>query len=156
MAHTGGYRWSAVWRPCGITPHTVLQNKSVVCSGSQVTISTVMKLRWSVKRGGIIVKTYTKSTCSQLGTGLMRATNLICYLWNGQWYTVFVKNCKLNGNTSDGFWCICSKLQLSTDSVKALLPTGKYLLVIFGGCFSFLVHHFGKILDTRMRKLPLG
>ena len=64
MARTGGYRRSAVWRPCGVTPHTALQNKSVVCSGSRVTISTVMKLRWSVKRGGIIVKTYTKSTCS--------------------------------------------------------------------------------------------
>ena len=66
MAHTGGYRRSAVWRRCGGTPHAALQNKSVVCSGSRVTISTVMKLHWSVKRGGIIVKTYTKSTCSHL------------------------------------------------------------------------------------------
>ena len=56
MARTGGYRRPAVWRPCGVTPHAALQNKSVVCSGSRVTISTVMKLRWSVKRGGIIVK----------------------------------------------------------------------------------------------------
>ena len=56
MARTGGYRQSAVWRPCGVTPHAALQNKSVVCSGSRVTISTVMKLHWSVKRGGIIVK----------------------------------------------------------------------------------------------------
>ena len=66
MPRTGGYRRSAVWRPCGVTPHTALQNKSrVVCSGSRVTISTVMKLRWSVKQGGINVETYTKSTCSQ-------------------------------------------------------------------------------------------
>ena len=56
MARTGGYRRSAVRRPCGVTPHAALQNKSVVCSGSRVIISTVMKLRWSVKRGGIIVK----------------------------------------------------------------------------------------------------
>ena len=56
MARSGGYRRSAVWKPCGVTPHAALENKSVVCSGSRVTISTVMKLRWSVKRGGIIVK----------------------------------------------------------------------------------------------------
>ena len=56
MARTGGYRRSAVWRPCGVRPHAALQNKSVVCSGSQVTISTIMKFGWSVKRGGIIVK----------------------------------------------------------------------------------------------------
>ena len=56
MARTGGYRRSAVWRPWGVMPHAVLQNKSFVCSGSRVTISTVMKLCWSVKRGGIIVK----------------------------------------------------------------------------------------------------
>ena len=56
MVRTGGYGRSAVWRPCGVTPQATLQNKSVVCSGSRVTISTVMKLRWSVKLGGIIVK----------------------------------------------------------------------------------------------------
>ena len=64
MARTGGYRRSAVWRPCGVTPHAALQNKSVVCSGSRVTISTVMKLHGSDNWGGIKVKTYTKSTCS--------------------------------------------------------------------------------------------
>ena len=64
MARIGGYRRSAVWRPCGVMPHAALQNKSVVCSGSRVTNSTVMKLRGSVNRGGIIVETYTKSTCS--------------------------------------------------------------------------------------------
>ena len=64
MARTGGYRRSAVWRPCGVTPHAALQNKNVVCSGSRVIISTVMKLRWSVKQGGINIETYTKSTCS--------------------------------------------------------------------------------------------
>ena len=58
MARTGGYRRSAVWRPCGVTLHAVLQNKSVVCSGSRVTNSTVMKLHGSDNRGGIIVKTY--------------------------------------------------------------------------------------------------
>ena len=57
MARTSGYRLSAVWRPCGVTPHAALQNKSVVCSGSRVTISTVMKLHGSDNRGGIIVKT---------------------------------------------------------------------------------------------------
>ena len=66
MARTGGYRLSAVWRPWGVTLHATLQNKSIVCSGSRVTISTVMKLHGSVKQGGIIVKTYTKSTCSHL------------------------------------------------------------------------------------------
>ena len=40
------------------TPHAVLQNKSAVCSGSRVTNSTVTKLRGSVNRGGITVKTY--------------------------------------------------------------------------------------------------
>ena len=64
MARTGGYRRSVVRRPCGVTPHAALQNKSVVCSGSRVTINTVMKLCGSVNRGGIIVETYTKSTCS--------------------------------------------------------------------------------------------
>ena len=66
MPRTGGYRRSAVWRPCGVTPHAALQNKSVVCSGSRVTNSTVKKLRWSVKQGGINVETYTKSTCSHV------------------------------------------------------------------------------------------
>ena len=65
MARTGGYRRSAVWRPCGVTPHTTLQNKSIVCSGSQVTISTVMKLHWSVKRGGIIVNVYKEHLLTQ-------------------------------------------------------------------------------------------
>ena len=58
MARTGGYRRSG-----SVTPHAALQNKSIVCSGSRVTNSTVMKLRGSVNRGGI-VETYTKSTCS--------------------------------------------------------------------------------------------
>ena len=66
MARTGGYRRSAVWRPCGITLHAALRNKSVVCSSSQVTISTVMKLHGSVKRGGIIVKTYKEHLLTQL------------------------------------------------------------------------------------------
>ena len=43
-ARTSSYHQSAVGRPCGITLHATLQNKSVVCSGSRVTISTVMKL----------------------------------------------------------------------------------------------------------------
>ena len=58
MALTGGYRRSAVWRPCGVTLHAALQNKSVVCSGSQVTNSTVMKLHESDNRGRIAIKTY--------------------------------------------------------------------------------------------------
>ena len=68
MVCTGGYRQLAVWRPCGVTQHVALQNKSVVCSGSRVTNSTVMKLHGSDYRGGIIVQTYTKSTCSQKQT----------------------------------------------------------------------------------------
>ena len=48
----------------GFTLHAALQNKSVVCSGSRVTNTTVMKLHESDNRGGIAVKTYTKSTCS--------------------------------------------------------------------------------------------
>ena len=36
----------------------MLQNKSVICSGSRVTNSTVMKLHGSDNRGRIIVKTY--------------------------------------------------------------------------------------------------
>ena len=61
MARTGGYRRSAVWRPCGVTPHAALQNKSVVCSGSRVTISTVMKLHGSENRVGINVKTIQRA-----------------------------------------------------------------------------------------------
>ncbi len=56
LARTSGYRRSAVWRPCGVTQHAALQNKSVVCSGSRVTNSTVMKLHESDNRGGIVVK----------------------------------------------------------------------------------------------------
>ena len=56
MARTGGYRWLAVWRPCGVTLHAALQNKSVVCTGSRVTNSTVMKLHESNNWGGIAVK----------------------------------------------------------------------------------------------------
>ena len=48
----------------GVTLHAALQNKNVVCSGSRVTNSTVMKLHESDNRGGIAVKTCTKSTCS--------------------------------------------------------------------------------------------
>ena len=66
---TGGYCRSAVWRPCG----AALQNKSVVCSGSRVTNSTVMKLHEFDNRGGIAVKTHTKSTCSQARPGLHRS-----------------------------------------------------------------------------------
>ena len=40
--------------------------KSVVCSGSRVTNSTVMKLHRSDNRGRIAVKTFPKSTCSHL------------------------------------------------------------------------------------------
>ena len=58
LACTGGCCRSAVWRPCGVTLHAALQNKSVVCSGSRVTNSTVMKLHESDNRGGIAVKTY--------------------------------------------------------------------------------------------------
>ena len=47
-----------------VTLHAVLQNKSVVCSGSRDTNSTVMKLHGSYNRGGIAVKTCTKSNCS--------------------------------------------------------------------------------------------
>ena len=65
-AHFGSYRRSAVWRPCGVTPHAALKKKSVAWSGSQVTNSTVMKLHGSDNRGGINVKTYTKSTCSHM------------------------------------------------------------------------------------------
>ena len=56
LARTSGYRRSAVRRPCGVTQHAALQNKSVVCSGSRVTNSTVMKLHGSDNRGGITVK----------------------------------------------------------------------------------------------------
>ena len=55
LACSGGYRWSAVWRPCGVMLHTALQNKSVVCSGSHVTNSTVMKVHESDNWGGITV-----------------------------------------------------------------------------------------------------
>ena len=58
MARTSDYRRSAVWRPCGVKLYAAPQNKSVVCSGSRVTNSTVMTLRGSDNRGGIIVKTY--------------------------------------------------------------------------------------------------
>ena len=47
---------NCLYRPFKL--HVALQNKSFVCSGSRVTNSTVMKLRRSVNRGGIIVKTY--------------------------------------------------------------------------------------------------
>ena len=50
----------------GFTLHAALQNNSVVCSGSQVTNSTVIQLRGSVNRGGVIVKTCTRSTCSHI------------------------------------------------------------------------------------------
>ena len=63
MVRTGGYRRSAVWRPCGVTLHAAVRNKSVVCSGSRVTNSTIMKLHGSDNRGRITVKR-TKSTCS--------------------------------------------------------------------------------------------
>ena len=56
MARAAGYRRSAVWRPSGVTQHAVLQNKSVVCSGSWVANSTVMKLHGSDNRGGIAIK----------------------------------------------------------------------------------------------------
>ena len=56
MARTSGYRRSGVWRPCGVPQHAALQNKSVVCSGSRVTNSTVMKLHGSDNRGEITVK----------------------------------------------------------------------------------------------------
>ena len=59
MSRTGGYRWSGV----RYTPR-FKTNLSVVCSGSRVTNSTVMKLHESDNRDGIIVKTYAKSTCS--------------------------------------------------------------------------------------------
>ena len=66
MARTGGYQRLAVWRPCGVTLHAALQNKSIVCSRSWVINSTVMKLHEPDNRGGIAVKTYTKSTCSHM------------------------------------------------------------------------------------------
>ena len=65
VAHTGGYHRLAVWRPCGVMLHTALQNKSVVCSSSCVTNSTVMKLHESDNRDGITVNTCTKSACSR-------------------------------------------------------------------------------------------
>ena len=95
---TGGYRRSAVWRPCGVTPHAALQNKSVVCSGSWVTISTVMKLRWSVKRGGINAETYTKSTCSHRISSLLRLTcslHAVCCDWYAvcwDWLAVYMQS----------------------------------------------------------------
>ena len=84
MARTGGYCRSPVWRSCGVTLHAALQNKSVVCSGSRVTNSTVMKLHESDNRGGIIVKTYTKSTCSYLyiytlSQNVCIIINLMCF-----------------------------------------------------------------------------
>ena len=58
-----GAHWQLL--PVGCV-NAMLQNKSVVCSSSQVTNSTVMKLHESDNRGGIAVKTYTKSTCSRM------------------------------------------------------------------------------------------
>ena len=57
------------YMPCFKTKaslHAMLQNKSIICSGSQVTNCTVIKLHGSVNRGLIIVKTCTKSTCSHM------------------------------------------------------------------------------------------
>ena len=56
MARTNGYRRSAVWRPCGVTLHAALQNKRVICSGSRVTNSTVMKLRGLITGAGLPLK----------------------------------------------------------------------------------------------------
>ena len=64
LACTSSHRRLALWRPCGITLHAVLQNKSGVCSSSRVTNSTVTKLHGSDNQGRIAVKMYTKSTCS--------------------------------------------------------------------------------------------
>ena len=105
MPRTGGYRRSAVWRPCGVTPHAALQNKSVVCSGSRVTISTVMKLHWSVKRGGINVETYTKSTCSHYHNSNQNKTWCNKY---GIWVWPFSHWAELSGRTD-----------------KALIPTSR-------------------------------
>ena len=80
MERAGGYRRSAVWRSCGVTPHAALQSKSVVSSGSRVTISTVMKLHGSDNRGVINVKTYTKSTCTQLISS-SSSSSLFQYDW---------------------------------------------------------------------------
>ena len=89
MARTGGYRRLAVWRPCGVTPHAALQNKSVVCSGSRVTISTVMKLHWSVKRGGIIVK--------RIQRALAHTHTYIIYI-------IYYKILPNNNPSSIGYW----------------------------------------------------
>ena len=42
------------------------KKKSIICSGSWVTNSTVMKLHGSDNRGGTAIKTCTKSTCSHI------------------------------------------------------------------------------------------
>ena len=81
MARTGGYCRSAVWRPCVALRHTPrFQNQSVVCSGSPVTISTVMKLRWSIKRGGINVKRIQRALAHTF-SGRMNFFVLFMFSW---------------------------------------------------------------------------
>ena len=100
MARTNGYRQSAVWRPCGVTQHAALQNKSVVCSGSRVTNSTVMKLHGSDNRGGNAVKTYTKSTCSHLHLisfrfwrqPVIKIIALACLCWFGAYIYILSRD----------------------------------------------------------------
>ena len=48
------------------TLHAALPKKSVVCSGCRVTSGTGITLLESDNRGGITVKTCTKSTCSHI------------------------------------------------------------------------------------------
>ena len=51
---------------CDAMLHAALHNKSIVCSGSRFTRSTVMSLQGYDKRGRISVQTYTKSTYLKL------------------------------------------------------------------------------------------
>ena len=51
---------------CDVTLLTALQNKSIVCSSSWLTSSTIMRLHEYDNQGRINVKTRTKCTCSQI------------------------------------------------------------------------------------------
>ena len=61
--------------------HTVLQNKSIICSGSELlTSGTVMKLHGSDNWGRIIVKTYKEHLLTQKKTWSNQKQESISYL----------------------------------------------------------------------------
>ena len=63
---------------CDATLHATHHSKSIVCSGSRFTRSTVMRLQGYDDRGRISVQTYTKSTCLQL---LLSRQNICLKTW---------------------------------------------------------------------------